>query len=326
MVEPLSSVRGQDRAVGLLLRYLESGNVPSGLLFHGEEGIGKEKAARAFVAAAFCRDRSPRGACGRCPDCRLLSAESHPNFRRLSPENHSIQIDDIRGLQGELALRSFSDRPRAALIVPADRMTVQAANALLKTLEEPPPGTHLLLVAHRLSRLPLTIVSRCQKIPFSPLPAREVEEILAALPGARDRRPADEVRWAAACSGGSPGRALAALGGDPGERAAWAGLLSSFDPAAVSAAAAAWKGPGELGDRVAAPLSVLRDIAVLSSGGKGYIMNEDLKSALRAAAGSRPAGDWVRALQAFLSMSRMPPQLQKPLMLEALLYEFHAKG
>jgi DNA polymerase III subunit delta' len=325
MVTDLSSIRGQDRAVGLLLRYLESGKVPPGLLFHGEEGTGKERAALAFAAALFCRARSAKGACGACPDCRLLSAGSHPNFRRVSPGNHSIQIDAIRLLQEELSLKSFSDRPRAALLVPADRMTVQAANALLKTLEEPPGGTHLLLVAHRLSRLPPTIVSRCQKVAFSPLSARDVEEILAALPEAGGRRSTEEVRWAAAASGGSPGRALAALAGGGEERAAWLRLLSSFDPAAVSAAAAAWKGPGETADRIAAPLSVVRDIAVLSSGGKGAIMNEDLRTALLAAAVRRPAGAWVGALRALLSMSRMPPQLQKPLMLEAFFYEFFAK-
>lgn len=159
MVEKLSSLRGQDRAIFLLRRYLSTGSIPSGLLFHGEEGIGKEKAALAFLAALFCRARTPDGACGSCPECRLLSSGAHPNFLRVSPENHYIQIAEIRKLKEELSLKAFSDRPRAALICPADRMTLQAANALLKTLEEPPAATHLVLVAHRLSQLPPTIVS-----------------------------------------------------------------------------------------------------------------------------------------------------------------------
>ncbi|HBO70503.1 MAG TPA: DNA polymerase III subunit delta' [Deltaproteobacteria bacterium] len=325
MVAALSSVRGQDRAVGLLLRYLETGRVPHGLLFSGEEGIGKETAALGFAAALFCRSRSGTDACGACPDCRLLRSGSHPNFLRVSPENLSISIDDIRLLQEELSLKSFSDRPRVVLILPADRMTVQAANALLKTLEEPPPATHLLLVAHRISRLPATIVSRCQKVSFVPLPAETVERILAGLPGKGARRPQEEIRWAAACSGGSPGRALAALEEEDGERREWLRLLSSFDPAAVFAKAAAWKGGGDLGPRIAAPLSLVRDAAMISSGGKEGIMNEDLSADLSSLAGRRSAGEWTRAFQELLSMSRTPPQLQKPLMLEAFLFEFFGK-
>ena len=325
MVGSFGGVRGQDRAVALLLRYLESGNVPAGLLFFGEEGIGKEKAAFAFVSALFCRNRGQAGACGTCRDCRILASGSHPNFHRVSPENQSILIDDIRSLQGELSLKAFSDRPRAVIISPADRMTVQAANALLKTLEEPPPGTHLLLVAHRISRIPPTIVSRCQKVSFSPLAPPLVEEIVSRIPGA-DRHSAAAIRAAAALSGGSPGRALEVLEEAGGIRERWVGLLSSPDPASITEAAASWKGEGDLSRKVAAPLSVLRDISLLSSGVEMGIINEDLKNALRDAAGRRTPEGWGQAFRALLSMSRMPPQAQKQLMVEAFLFAFHRKG
>ncbi len=326
MVGSFEGIRGQERALALLVRYLESGNVPPGLLFCGEEGIGKEKTAGAFVSALFCRTRGPEGGCGACHDCRLLVSGSHPNLLTVSPGNQNILIEDVRRLQEELALKAFSDRPRAVVITPADRMTVQAANALLKTLEEPPPGTHLLLVAHRISRLPLTIVSRCQKIPFSPLPEREVEEILAGIPGVGDTHPPARIRSAAACSGGSPGRALEVLEETEGERERWIRLLSSPDPAAITAAAASWRGAGELSRKVAAPLSVVRDLALLSSRSEMGIINEDLKNALRAAAGWKSPERWTLALQALLSMSRMPPQAQKQLMVEAFFFEFHRKG
>jgi DNA polymerase-3 subunit delta' len=326
MVGTFVDVRGQDRAVALLLRYLETGNVPPGLLFFGEEGIGKETAASAFVSALFCRNRGTAGGCGTCHDCRLHASGSHPNFLRVSPEKQNILIDDIRALQEELSLKAFSDRPRAVLIAPADRMTIQAANALLKTLEEPPPGTHLLLVAHRISRLPLTIVSRCQKISFSPLTPGEVEEILAGIPGIGSRYRPEEIRGAAACSGGSPGRALEVLEEAGGEREKWVQLLSSPDPAAITETAASWKGTADLSRKLAAPLSVVRDIALLSSGTEMGIINEDLKNALRAAAGRKTPEGWGRAFKALLSMSRMPPQAQKQLMVEAFLFEFHRKG
>ncbi len=326
MVGPFGGIRGQDRAVGLLTRYLASGNVPPGLLFHGEEGTGKETAATAFVSALLCRNRGESAGCGTCRDCRLLRSGSHPNLLRVAPENQSILIDDIRRLQEELSRKAFSDRPRAAIVVPADRMTVQAANALLKTLEEPPADTHLFLVAHRVSRLPLTIVSRCQKVSFSPLSAQDTEEILAGIPGVGDRAGAAQIRAAAAASGGSPGRALEMLEEADDERRQWIRLLSTPDAAAISAAAASWKGTKDTARKIAVPLSVIRDLAVLASGTEYGIMNGDLLDEMRVAAGRKTPDEWGLALRALLSMSRMPPQAQKQLMAEAFLFEIHREG
>jgi DNA polymerase-3 subunit delta' len=325
MVGNFSSLRGQDRAVSLLRRYLEAGNLPPGLLFHGEEGIGKEKAALAFLAALFCRRRTPDGACGACPECRLLASGAHPNLLRVSPENHFIQIAEIRRLKEELSLKAFSDRPRAALLCPADRMTLQAANALLKTLEEPPPATHFVLVAHRLSQLPPTIVSRCQKVPFSTLPAEVVEEILRGIPEAGPRHAPGTIRAAAACAGGSPGRALLLLDGMEEDRRMWTGLFSRLDPANVAAVGEAWRKGGERQGQIAVPLSLARDLALLSSGGKADIINEDFGDLLSAIAGGKTPYAWTRAFQALLSLSRLPPQAQKRLALEAFLFGLHGK-
>ena len=183
MVEPLSALIGQERAIALLRRYIGAEAVPQGLLFSGEEGVGKEKAARAFAASLLCRKPGTDGACGSCPDCRLLTSGAHPNFFFIAPETQFLRIEEIRALREELSLKAFSDRPRVAILCPADRMTPQATNALLKTLEEPPAGAHLILVAHRTSVLMPTIVSRCQKVPFFPLAVGAVTEILARRPG-----------------------------------------------------------------------------------------------------------------------------------------------
>jgi DNA polymerase-3 subunit delta' len=325
MVGNFSSLRGQDRPVSLLRRYLSAGNIPPGLLFHGEEGIGKEKAALAFLAALFCRHRTPDGACGACPDCRLLDSGAHPNLLRVSPENHFIQIAEIRRLKEELSLKAFSDRPRAALLCPADRMTLQAANALLKTLEEPPRATHFVLVAHRLSQLPPTIVSRCQKVPFSTLPAEVVEEILRGIPEAGTRHTPGTIRAAAACAGGSPGRALLLLDEMEEDRRMWTGLFSRLDPASVASAGEAWRKGGERQGQIAVPLSLARDLALLSSGGKADIINEDFGDTLSAIAGGKTPYAWTRAFQALLSLSRLPPQAQKRLALEAFLFGLHGK-
>jgi DNA polymerase-3 subunit delta' len=245
---------------------------------------------------------------------------------RVEPENHSIRIEEIRNLKEEFSLKAFSDRPRAALVVPADRMTLQAANALLKTLEEPPPDTHLLLVAHRFSQVPLTIVSRCQKVPFSPLAREEVEAIVAAQPGIVKRHSPETVRAAAACAAGSPGRALALLEEMEEGRETWVRLLARLDPEAVFKTGEGWKrGTGEAAESIAVPLSLVRDLALLSSGGKEAIINEDLRDRLQALAARKAARGWIRALQTLLSLSRMPPQAQKRLALEAFLFDLHIK-
>jgi DNA polymerase III subunit delta' len=325
MVETFSSIRGQDRAVALLARCLDAGKVPPGLLLFGEEGIGKEKTAHAFAAALLCRDRGREGACGRCAECRLVASGNHPNILPIIPETHFIRIEEIRRLQEEFALKAFADRPRAALLLPADRMTLQAANALLKTLEEPPPETHLVLVAHRLSQVPPTIVSRCQKVPFAPLSRDDLAEVLRGLPGAPEGRSDEEIRAAAACSGGSPGRALAFLEEAGSDRAAWLGLLAAPGPAAVFAASEAWKGAGDRWTGAATLLGLLRDTALLSSGAKADIMNDDLRDALGAAARRKTPSGWTKALGSLLAMTRMPPQIQRRLMLEAFLLALHGK-
>jgi DNA polymerase-3 subunit delta' len=326
MVERLSGILGQERAVALLRRYLSSGAVPHGLLFSGEEGVGKEKAARAFAAALLCRTPGEDGACGACPDCRLFSSSSHPNFLFIAPETDFLKIAGIRALQEELALKSFSDRPRVAILCPADRMTAQAANALLKTLEEPPPETHLLLVAHRLAGVMPTIVSRCQKVPFFPLPPDMAGEILSRHPDAAGSYPPAVIRLSCAVSGGSPGRTLALLPGLSEERERWLSVLAKPSPKEAVDLAETFKGEGDGPGRLAAALSLARDLTLLSSGGGTDIMNGDLREPLSAAAARPPAGGWDTAFRALLSISRMPPQPQKRLMLEAFFFGLRKKG
>ncbi len=326
MVEPFSAVLGQERALALLRKYIGAGAVPQGLLFSGEEGVGKEKAARAFAAALLCRDPGADGACGKCPDCRRLDSGGHSNFLFLEPETQFLRIDEIRALQEELALKAFSDRPRVAILSPADRMTTQAANALLKTLEEPPAGVHLVLITHRSSVLMPTIVSRCQRIPFFPLAAGTVVEILSRRPDVGKKFPPPLLLLAAAVSGGSPGRALSLLPDLSDEREAWLALFTKLAPAGAVKLAESWKGEGDVPGRLAAPISLARDLALLSSGGGAVIMNEDLREQLASAATRPPDGGWDKAFRDLLSISRMPPQPRKRLMLEAFFFGLHGKG
>ncbi len=217
---PFSEIIGQERAVDVLRGALRRGALHHAYLFAGPEGVGKATVARLFAQAANC-DRSQDDACGDCLPCRKILRGVHPDVLVLSEEramakagrweprggrapSKDIVVDQIRDLMDHrLALKRFEGRRRFVIADPADAMNVQAQNAFLKTLEEPPEDTTLVLVAARADSLLPTVRSRCLRMAFAPLPQALVEERLRAA-----GRPPEEARLAAALSGGSLGKAL----------------------------------------------------------------------------------------------------------------------
>lgn len=152
---------------------LQQGRLPHALLLSGASGLGKRALADALVAAALCESRSSDGhACTACRSCLLMAAGSHPDRVHLSFEMRDdgktprteIVIEQIRNLSQRLSLSSQFGGMQMVIIDPADRMNASAANALLKTLEEPSSSTMIILVSDQPSRLPATIRSRCQRI------------------------------------------------------------------------------------------------------------------------------------------------------------------
>ncbi|MEM6638659.1 MAG: DNA polymerase III subunit delta' [Pseudomonadota bacterium] len=152
-----------DAALNSILRALESGRLPHALLVHGLAGLDKRGLAEQIAALVVCRKQT---VCGDCAPCKWFKAGNHPDVYRVGPleDKTTIAVDQIRALSAAMALASHSGDRKVALIRPADRMTEAAANALLKTLEEPSGDSTLILVADRLSALPITIVSRCQSL------------------------------------------------------------------------------------------------------------------------------------------------------------------
>lgn len=150
------------------------GRLPHALLIAGPEGVGKRLLADRLVGLLLCeRPDSKKGACGSCPACAWLRAGTHPDFSTLEPdeEGKAIKVDQVRALTVELGMTSHAGRYKVAVIAPADAMNVNAANSLLKTLEEPTTGTLLVLLASSPGRLPATIRSRCQQLHIALPPA-----------------------------------------------------------------------------------------------------------------------------------------------------------
>ncbi|QIK38068.1 DNA polymerase III subunit delta' [Caldichromatium japonicum] len=150
------------------------GRLPPVLLFTGPHGVGKRRLAWALAESVLCRQPANQGlACGHCPDCHLLAAGHHPDLIQLEPDaegrSGEITIDAVRLLIGRESLTPTRAAGQVILIDPADRLNQAAANALLKTLEEPTGMTHFILVSEHPDRLPVTIRSRCLRLTI-PLP------------------------------------------------------------------------------------------------------------------------------------------------------------
>jgi DNA polymerase III subunit delta' len=147
-----------------------AGRMPHALLIHAAAGTGGESLATWAAQLVLCREREAGGPCQRCAACRQVLEQRHPDLTWVQPieDSQQIRIEQIRELGAELALTAHQGGYKVAIIAPADALNRFAANALLKTLEEPPARTLLVLVAAEPSRLPATLTSRCQRVRMRP--------------------------------------------------------------------------------------------------------------------------------------------------------------
>ena len=164
----------QGRPWRKLQNQVQNKSLPHAMLLYGQSGLGKLDFSEALVRSMLCDQPDESGiACGNCQGCRLLAAGSHPDFCYVSTEDESqqIKIDQIRALNEFMELTRQCARYKIGLISKAEALNQNAANSLLKTLEEPPLGTLILLVSSNVGRLPATLRSRCQHVLFT-LPKR----------------------------------------------------------------------------------------------------------------------------------------------------------
>lgn len=199
-----AEILGQERPKLYLRRAVCSGKLATAYLFTGIPGVGKTSTARALAAYLGCRARKEDDSCGHCASCRSLRDGNHPDFLMLKPEGQNLKIDQIREVEAQMAFPPLRATHRVVFVDRAETMTPEAANCFLRTLEEPPEANLLILSAVEPLNLLPTIVSRCQRVSFEPLPE---EAVARWLEEQRGLEPA-EARVLAAVSGGSLGRAL----------------------------------------------------------------------------------------------------------------------
>ncbi len=201
---------GQARPIKILESILQTGNVPNALLFTGEEGIGKKSTAMIFIQALLClnivKEENALNPCGACLSCKKIQSGNHPDFLTVAPlkDENTIKIDAIRAMQESIVFQPIEAKWKVILIAKAEAMTMQAQNGLLKTLEEAPRYAALILIASKPALLAPTLLSRCQKVPFSPLSLSQVESILTEKKGWT----MGDARLVAAFTGGKLGEAL----------------------------------------------------------------------------------------------------------------------
>jgi DNA polymerase-3 subunit delta' len=267
---------GHDWAVNLLRQSLAADRVAHAYLFAGPPQVGKTRLALALAQALNCAQQD--GPCGQCLSCIRIGQGIHPDVRVIEGQGAagSIKIEQIRALQREAILAPYEGNYRVLILRRADRATLEAANCLLKTLEEPPAHVVLILTAIQPEVLPATVISRCQRLDLRPVPERVIVQSL------QDRGlPSPQARLLARLSGGRIGWALSAcqdetivrqrqqvldqlitmLSSDRVERLDFASRVSR-DLAAAAQQIELWA-------------TWWRDLLLLRAGGEGYVVNID---------------------------------------------------
>jgi len=315
---PLSSIVGHRPVIELLRQAVRLGRVPQALLFAGPDGVGKRAVALALAQAVNCPNVKDGDACGSCTTCQRILRGQHADVTIVDAGGEaSIKIRTLRErLLDVLGYRPFEARRRVYIIDPADAMTGEAQDALLKTLEEPPPAATLILVTAYPDTLRPTIQSRCRRLRFGSLADGDVATVLVERCGVD--RPA--ARVLAAASGGSVSQALAEKAGELADdrRAAFELLISAARGPGITARLKAAtmlvqheserRDREALGQRLTVTGSLLRDLGVLAAGSSTPLANVDVEADLRQLA---TAYDLRRVSSAFATLTEAAHALDR---------------
>lgn len=173
-----ADIIGHKEIIKCLKNAIRSGRIANAYIFSGPSGVGKKLTALNFAKALNCMN-SPDDACDVCISCKKIDDRNHPDVISIEPEGQKIKIDQVRLLQRQSAYKPMEGRYKVYVISDAEKLTLEAANSLLKTLEEPPSNTVILLISTAYSSLLPTIRSRCISIKFNPIPHEVLKFALA---------------------------------------------------------------------------------------------------------------------------------------------------
>ena len=324
----LGAVRGHATIRRLLAQGVARDRLPPSLVFSGPDGVGKRQVAVGLAELLNCEavpgageavpgagDARVPASCGACRTCRRIARGVHADVIVVAPgDTGTIKVESVRGVVEQAAYRPFEGRRRVVIVDDADRLVAEAQNALLKTLEEPPPASVFLLVTHRPHLLLPTVRSRCPELRFGSLTTEEVVDVLVGACGvAAEAAPA-----AAAAADGSVARALetgsdeylqaresaaaalrALAGAPPAKRRLETGkdLMGGRRPRSSAATERE-----ALARRLRALGTLFRDLQVVSArGDRAWLANADLEDELEALS---PAYDADRAGRGFETVDR----------------------
>jgi DNA polymerase-3 subunit delta' len=309
---PFDSIKGHVRQIRLLRSAVRRGTVAHAYLFTGIPGIGKMTVARSLAKTLNCSAGGDADFCDACPSCVMINGGTHPDVQSIEPDGDFIKITQIRTMQDRMLYTRFLDRYRLVLLDHAEAMNLQSANCLLKTLEEPPGNTVIILLTPLPYRIPATIRSRCQRVAFHPLSSRQIEESLREL---RGPDAGDTCLLASRLAGGSLGRALRwQESGMLKQRQRLLSLIARPEPSLLNAV---FDVADELGEDRKCLLELLdllrlwiRDVMIAKDGGAPVeLLNTDLADEAMSMAGSI---SWPQLFQQDLLVAEVHAALQGP--------------
>ncbi|MFQ5441315.1 MAG: DNA polymerase III subunit delta' [Thermodesulfobacteriota bacterium] len=324
-------ITGHAREKEILEKAISAGRVAHSYLFTGPEGIGKRSLAREFAGALNCAGSG--APCGACEDCRLVRSATHPNLIEVWPEDKDgvrtvaglIRIARVRELQDAIKYKSTGGK-KVVIVDGADKMEQRAANALLKTLEEPPPDSVIILISSKPGSLLSTIISRCQRIIFRPLPEELVREFLVKSNMAA---PDDAGRIARLSAGSIASAVKYSEDGVFEKRREIVERLSGLDgddTAGLFAFAGELSARGDLGEVLEFLKLWCRDVMVFSEGAGELMVNADLEGFIKAAPAPKALADSFDMIEKARYDVTPPRYANKLLAMEALLMGLAGKG
>lgn len=265
---------GQKKAINILLGTMVRNRIPSAYLFAGESGIGKKLTAINLAKTLNClKPKTPIDCCDECSSCKKIDSRTHPDFLMAAPEKGEIRVDEIRMIEEVISLAPYEGKRKVVIVNDAETMNPSAANAFLKTLEEPPPQSIIILISASPDRLPETIRSRCSRINFSPLAPEQCKEVIRAIDNQDAEITDSQLSTLSRLSMGRPGLAISS---DLMEERDW--FFNLFGEMSGGRNKETWADKEEMELWFNKAFMLLRDIAVLKITGKSdMLINTDLK-------------------------------------------------